>query len=83
MVKKAPAKKAPAAKKKAPAPKPLPAWVEPEEGGLCPGSHPVKAKLSSRIFHVPGGFNYLRVRPDRCYSTEEAAVGDGLSKAKR
>jgi hypothetical protein len=83
VVKKAPATKKAAAAKKSPEPKPLPAWVQPEEGGMCPGSHPVKAKLSSKIFHVPGGLSYPRVKADRCYTTEEAAVGDGLSKAKR
>ena len=77
--KKTPAKKA--AKKAAK--KSLAPWVEPEADGVCPGTHPIKAKLSSRIFHVPGGLSYLRTRPDRCYSTEEAALGDGLTKAKK
>src|SRR4051812_48338576 len=52
------AKKAPAAKKQPAAKKstapastpPKAAWVAAEEG-VCPGSHPIKAKLSSRIFH--------------------------------
>jgi outer membrane biosynthesis protein TonB len=73
--KKAPAKKA--AKKKAPAP-----WVDPVDGG-CPGSHPVKAKLASKIFHVPGGFNYPRTNPDRCYIDTAAAEADGLRLSKR
>jgi hypothetical protein len=58
-----------------------PAWVEPDDGA-CPATHPVKAKLSSGIFHVPGGANYERTRPDRCYSTPGAAEGDGLRAAK-
>jgi len=62
-------------------PAPLPAWVEPEDGA-CPAGHPVKAKLSSGIFHVPGGANYERTRPDRCYTSPEAAEGDGLRAAK-
>ena len=33
------------------------AWIEPNDGA-CPTSHPVKAKLTSGIFHVPGGANY-------------------------
>ena len=73
--KKAAAKKA-AAKKKTP-------WVEPDADGGCPGSHPVKAKLASKIFHLLGGFNYPRTRPDRCYVDAAAAEADGLRPAKR
>ncbi|HVF76263.1 MAG TPA: hypothetical protein VM938_14595 [Acidimicrobiales bacterium] len=87
-VRKAPAKKAPAKKKAAPrtrkaaAPAVATAWIEPT-GSVCPPSHPVKAKLSSRLFHLPGMFAYARTVPDRCYTTAEAAEGDGLVKAKR
>ncbi|HEX5586419.1 MAG TPA: hypothetical protein VFZ17_03875 [Acidimicrobiia bacterium] len=56
-------------------------WIEPD-AGTCPASHPVKAKLSSGIFHVPGGANYERTLADRCYSTAEAAEADGLRAAK-
>lgn len=84
-------KKAPAAKKKGAAKAAEPAttptgagpWVEPEPDGTCPGSHPVKAKLSSKIFHVPGGFNYPRTKPDRCYIDAAAAEADGLRQSKR
>lgn len=75
-----------------PAPEPEPAvveeaavaprWVEPQ-GGVCPQSHPIKAKMSSMIFHLPGMANYTRTRPDRCYATEAAAAGDGFVPAKR
>jgi hypothetical protein len=58
------------------------AWVEPV-GGTCPASHPVKAKMSSRIFHVAGGLSYQRTRPDRCYRDPEAAEADGLRRAAR
>lgn len=57
-------------------------WVEPEDGA-CPASHPVKAKLASGIFHVPGGLSYERTRPDRCYLDADAATADGLRQAKR
>jgi hypothetical protein len=57
-------------------------WVEPEDGA-CPASHPVKAKLGSGIFHVPGGLSYERTQPDRCYLDEAAAIADGLRAAKR
>lgn len=78
---KAPAAKA--AKKAAKAPAaPAVAWVA-AEGGTCPPSHPVKAKLSSRLFHLPGMLAYDRTRPDRCYADEATAVADGLTKAKR
>ena len=58
------------------------AWVEPT-GETCPASHPVKAKMSSQIFHVPGGASYDRTRPDRCYRDAAAAEADGLRKAAR
>jgi hypothetical protein len=61
---------------------PIDAWVEPIDG-TCPSTHPVKAKLSSRIFHLPGGANYPRTRPDRCYLDAAAAEADGLRPAKR
>jgi hypothetical protein len=57
-------------------------WVEPVEGG-CPATHPVKGKLSSGIFHVPGGQNYARTRPDRCYRDADAAEADGLRRSQR
>jgi micrococcal nuclease len=76
---KAAAKKASAAKRnKAPAK----AWVEPK-GSVCPTSHPVKAKLSSKIFHLPGMLNYERTNPDRCYADAKKAEADGLRPAKR
>jgi hypothetical protein len=80
----APVKKAPAAKK-APAKKAaakLPPWVEPINGE-CPPTHPVKGKLASKIYHLPGGFNYARTRPDRCYRDAAAAEADGLRPSKR
>jgi hypothetical protein len=58
------------------------AWVEPT-GGTCPASHPVKAKMSSKIFHVEGGLNYTRTHPDRCYRDPAAAEADGLRKSAR
>jgi hypothetical protein len=68
--------------KKARPKKPALAWVEPEEG-VCPQSHPVKAKLSSGIFHLPGMFAYDRTKPDRCYASPDGAEADGLTRAKR
>lgn len=81
-VKKLPAKKTAAVKKAAPVKRPTTAWVAPESD-VCPTSHPVKAKLASKLFHLPGMFAYDRTRPDRCYSDEAAATGDGFVKAKR
>ena len=59
------------------------AWVEPGTDGSCPVSHPIKGKLSSKIFHLPGMFAYDRTNADRCYATEVAAEADGLHRAKR
>jgi hypothetical protein len=58
------------------------AWIAPVEGA-CPATHPVKAKLTSGIFHVPGGQNYARTKPDRCYRDADAAVADGLRRSQR
>ena len=57
-------------------------WIEPAESGACPAHHPVKAKLASGIFHVPGGANYVRTQPDRCYRSADAAEADGLRQSK-
>jgi len=57
-------------------------WVEPD-GAACPTSHPVKVKLASGIFHVPGGMNYDRTHADRCYANPDAAEADGFRPAKR
>jgi hypothetical protein len=67
---------------KAPVKRPARNWVEPT-GAVCPRTHPVKAKMASGLFHLPGMLNYARTRPDRCYASEEAAIADGLTKSKR
>lgn len=84
-----PAKKAAARKAAPPAKKAenaekvvLPPWVAPD-GQICPPSHPIKAKLSSQLFHLPGMFAYNRTTPDRCYASAEEAEADGLRSAKR
>jgi hypothetical protein len=58
------------------------AWLEPVNGD-CPSGHPVKAKMSSGIYHLPGGLSYDRTHPDRCYRDATAAEADGLRPAKR
>jgi hypothetical protein len=57
-------------------------WVAPGDDGACPASHPVKAKLASGIFHVPGGANYDRTHADRCYGSAGDAERDGLRASK-
>jgi hypothetical protein len=57
-------------------------WVEPI-GGTCPPTHPVKAKMATRIFHLPGMAAYHRLSADRCYADAEAAESDGLRAARR
>lgn len=52
-------------------------WV-PANDGVCPQSHPIKAKLSSKIFHTPSSRNYSRTKADRCYPDEASAQADGL-----
>jgi hypothetical protein len=57
--------------------------ADPKSDGSCPTGHPVKAKLSSKIFHVPGGGSYERTSADRCYADAAEAEADGLRQAKR
>lgn len=59
------------------------AWVAPNGSGETPATHPVKAKLSSHLYRVPGMPMYDRMVPDRCYASPEAAETDGFSRAKR
>lgn len=57
-------------------------WVEPV-GGVCPPSHPIKAKLGSRVFRRPGMASYENSKPDRCYASEGAARRGGFNEAQR
>jgi hypothetical protein len=57
-------------------------FVAPADDGSCPASHPVKAKLSSGIFHEPGSRFYSVTRAQRCYLDAEAATADGLRPPK-
>jgi hypothetical protein len=59
-----------------------PSWVGPSGNGI-PDGYPVKVKLSSGIFHVPGGLAYDRTMADRFYTSSEAAEADGFRAAKR
>ncbi len=58
------------------------AWTEPV-ADECPPTHPVKAKMTSGIYHLPGMAAYGRTKPDRCYVDAAAAEADGLRPAKR
>lgn len=64
------------------APVPMTAWVVADEEGPDPDGFPVKVKVASGIFHVPGGRFYDRLRADRCYTTTEAAEADGYRRSK-
>ena len=55
--------------------------VEPIDGA-CPDGYPIKAKKSSSIYHSPGGRNYERTIPDRCYASAEAAEAAGYRAPK-
>jgi len=76
---------APAAEPEAPAAPAAPVadWVDAVAGEDGPATHPVKAKLKSGIYHLPGMLNYDRTVPDRWYTTAEAAEADALRQAKR
>lgn len=51
--------------------------------GACPDGYPVKANLTSGIFHEPGQTSYDRTNPDRCYPSARSATDDGLRPARR
>ena len=59
-----------------------PNWVDAVDG-QPPATHPVKAKMSSGIYHLPGMLAYTRTNPDRCYRDAASAEADGLRPAKR
>jgi hypothetical protein len=75
-----PARKSPTGKAEEPPGERL--WVAANDG-VCPQSHPIKAKLSSKIFHTPASRNYGRTKADRCYPDEASAQADGLRPAQR
>jgi hypothetical protein len=77
---KGPARKSPTGKAKEPPGDRL--WVEANDG-VCPQTHSIKAKLSSKIFHTPASRNYSRTKADRCYPDETSAQADGLRPAQR
>jgi hypothetical protein len=60
-----------------------PVWIKGNGDGHAPASHPVKAKVASRVYRVPGMASYEQAKPDRCYPTPEAAEADGFTRAKR
>lgn len=72
-----------AARSADPVPDDTVAFVAPGADGTCPVSHPIKGKMSSGIYHQPGGFAYDRTHADRCYLNATAAESDGLRAAKR
>jgi hypothetical protein len=58
------------------------AWTIPDADGSCPDGFPVKVKVASGIYHVPGGRFHERTRPDRCYATAVDAEADGYRRSK-
>jgi large subunit ribosomal protein L17 len=57
-------------------------WVAAGEGFEPPDGFPVKVKVSSGIFHVPGGRFYDRTNADRFYATADEAEADGYRRSK-
>ena len=58
-------------------------WVVPNGTAEILQTHPVKAKLASRVYRVPGMPMYDRTVADRCYATVEEAEADGFNRAAR
>ena len=62
-----------------PTPAPSEMRAEPIDG-ICPASHPIKGNRGSMgalIYHVPGGRNYDRTKPEACFATIEDAEAAG------
>lgn len=62
-----------------PTPAPTGMPVEPTDG-ICPASHPIKGNrgsMGAMIYHVPGGRNYERTKPEACFATIEEAEAAG------
>jgi hypothetical protein len=57
-------------------------WLPPIDG-KCPPTHPVKAKLRSHLYHLPGMLAYGRTIPDHCYTDAAAAERDGFVRSRR
>jgi hypothetical protein len=58
-------------------------WVLPNGSDEILRTHPVKVKLGSRVYRVPGMPMYGRTVADRCYATVEEAEADGFNRAVR
>ena len=57
-------------------------WIVPGPDGAVPDSHPIKVKVTSGIFHVPGGRFYERTTADRLYPSAESAEAAGYRPSK-
>jgi large subunit ribosomal protein L17 len=58
-------------------------WVVPNGTAEVLQTHPVKVKLASRVYRVPGMPMYDRTVADVCYATVEDAEADGFNRAAR
>jgi hypothetical protein len=58
-----------------------PTFVDPSSATTT-DEYPIKAKDSSKIFHVPGGRFYGRTVADRLYASADAAIADGYRPSK-
>ncbi len=49
----------------------------------CPIKGNISASSGKKIYHVPGGAFYSKVKPEQCFSTETAAQAAGFVKSRR
>lgn len=70
-----------------PAPPPLPYGVRPVDPLHCPKTHSIKGNINpkkgARIYHLPGGAFYDRIKPEVCFSNEKEAVAAGFVRSRR
>ena len=60
--------------------------VAPDTPWSCPAGHPIKGYVSAesgrRVYYLPGSRFYEEASPERCYASEEEALGDGSRPAR-
>lgn len=60
--------------------------LTPTDGASCPDLHPVKGNINregQRIFHVAGQKYYEQTKPEKCFSSPEAALAEGFRASLR
>lgn len=49
----------------------------------CPVKGNISASTGKKIYHIPGGAFYKKVKPEQCFNTEAEALAAGFVKSSR